>query len=108
MRAAFIVLLATLLIACDDPAAAPRTGQIVVVVSTSGGDFDPDGVTVLIDGESVGTVDLRGTVSKEVDAGGHSVGLGDVATTCSAPVPVSISVQGGREAWVHLELICIG
>jgi hypothetical protein len=73
-----------------------RLGDLEVITSTTGGDLDPDGYTVTVDGTQSQPIDTVGTVTfVDLDEGDHSVELtglqGNCTVTSMNPVTVSVS-----------------
>jgi TolB protein len=80
---------------------AVPVGNLVVTTATTGGDLDPDGYEILLDGVATGqslavngdTITITG-----VTEGTHEVSLGNVAAWCSVaePDPRSVTVVAGQ------------
>jgi len=102
--AAFLGLAALLLVpacrggaqGCDDPTGICGSGNLVVTVSTSGTDPDPDGYAVVLDGAASGTIGADASRTFRVTATSHTVALDDVAPNCA--------VQGNPSRTVSVPL----
>jgi hypothetical protein len=68
---------------CDDPTGICGSGNLVITVSTSGTDPDPDGYAVVLDGAASGTIGANASRTLRVTATSHTVALGDVASNCA-------------------------
>jgi Tol biopolymer transport system component len=93
------------------PDADPDTGTLSVVVATSGGDPDPDGYTLSVDGGAAGPLVVTGTLTlSDVPAGQHMVELGDVADNCAVTGdnPVGVAVAAGATASAAFDVACVG
>jgi hypothetical protein len=103
MRTSTILLLAgwVMLGACNADTAnlgePPADGMLVVSTSTAGGDPDPDGFQLTIDGVGSITLEPTDTAQVIVPAGRHALGLLGVAEQCSVdpgtPLDVDIAPQ---------------
>jgi WD40 repeat protein len=85
-------------------------GSIEVAVTTTGADQDPDGYTVVFNGNSVGTISVNGT--RTVVAllpGDYQVGLQGAAGNCTvgAPNPRTVTVASGATTPVSFAVTCI-
>lgn len=88
----------------------PTTGTIVVSVSTSGVDVDPDGYFLTVDGRFNRdiSVDDQQTLTN-LTAGPHSVGLRDVEVNCApAQNPQAVTVTPAGTAGVSFDVACSG
>jgi hypothetical protein len=74
----------TVACACSDPGTAPLAVNLVVTVTTTGVDTDPDNYLLLI-GTDFQTLQVQPTVriNLRLDAGTYDVRLDDLATNCS-------------------------
>ncbi len=68
---------------CDAPSEPRLSGRIEIIAIAQNVDQDPDGFTVYIDDDSVGTVRTNGAQEFTISAGTHHVRLGDVAHNCT-------------------------
>lgn len=78
----------------------PLEGDLTVTASTTGGDLDPDGYTVSVDGATSLTLDTNGSVTFiDLEAGDRSVELSGIAPNCAVtgnnPVTVTVPPSGG-------------
>jgi uncharacterized protein (DUF2141 family) len=85
------------------------TGLIDVTVTTTGGQLDPDGYTVDLDGAATQAVETNGsTLFTGVEEGPHTLALGGVATNClvTSNNPVSADVVAGQTTDVGFSVSC--
>ena len=115
MRVHFPVLLIAAVVsaACDDEIATPpdSLGSLVVSVETTGGDLDPDGYLVTVDGDEPVSLTLNGSVTLEgFSAGPRVVELQGVAANCAVvgENPVSVSTDEGVTVEAAFDVACIG
>lgn len=98
----------------DDTAAViftiscPRTtGDMNVVVATTGSDFDPNGYLVLINQQPVAVVPVNGSTTVQfITVGTYTVSLADVATNCTAPATQTVTVTAGGAVTVNFAVTC--
>jgi len=113
-----VALLTLLVVACGvdpveppDNVVKPRPPQVpsrlTVRVATTGNAFDPDGFTVLQDGDSVATVDVNGTAVLWVEPGTHRFELGSVAPNCTTTGILRIRVPANSTQVVRLSASCV-
>lgn len=100
---ATLLALAILTTGCGDTTAPPTSGAIRVDVSTTGdgGNVDPDGYTLSIDGGPAQTLGAFATVTiADLPIGDHLVQLAGVASNCSVfgTNPRPVVVAGMRDA----------
>jgi hypothetical protein len=92
-----------------DPVEATGLGSIDVAVATTGGEFDPDGYQLRIDGTPRGTLsaEARDTI-QDVATGAHTVELTGVANNCGVTNGASseVTVIAGATAVVRFEVTC--
>jgi len=80
-------------------------GSIVVTTTTSGF-FQDDSYTVLVDGESAGTIGANDQMTiSELDPATYDVALGDIADNCSVQA-TSVEVVSDASASAALEIAC--
>jgi hypothetical protein len=90
--------------------AIPTTGTITVKTSTTGANFDPDGYTIALDGnsssaKSVGVSDSASFSG--VSEGSHSVTLAGLASNCSTTNnPRTVSVTAGGTTQAAFAIVC--
>src|SRR6266581_1206173 len=99
-----------LLVAACDETNAPTVGTVRVSVTTTGGDVDLDGYTVMVDGASPQTVPVNETVViSSVPSGAHAVALSDVAANCTVAGqnPRPVTVTGGETVEVGFVVSCV-
>ncbi len=85
------------------------SGTIEVATSTTGSAGDPDGFTLLVDGNPWGPVMPGGTANVAgVTPGSHSIGLGGLAANCQVDGenPRTITVSGGETVQVPFSVTC--
>lgn len=86
-----------------------RTGDLEVDVSTDGERLDPDGYSVVVDGDRSRAVDRNGTVVfADLEAGSHEVALEGLASNCSvAGEPArTVEVPAGGTGSTAFEVEC--
>ena len=84
-------------------------GSAAVTAVTTGIDLDPNGYSVLVDGNSVLRVPVNGVVTiPDVTAGDHAVQLGDVEGNCSVAGsnPTTIHVTVNDTARLTFQVTC--
>ena len=99
-----------LLVAACDETNAPTVGTVRVSVTTTGGDVDLDGYSVMVDGASPQTVPVNETVViSSVPSGAHAVALSDVAANCTVAGqnPRPVTVTGGETVEVGFVVSCV-
>jgi len=104
-RVAAHVLLVTMLGACSDGVAAPKYGFLRVTTTTTGGDFDVDGYTLLVDGQSA-WIDVNDSWERSLSEGTHLLGLEDLAGNCVHPDPQEVTVVAGAIVEIGFESAC--
>lgn len=117
-------LLAVLVVGCgEDPMEPPRvttppeaTGsgeavggpsRLAVNVATDGVALDPDGYTLVLDGDSVAAVDVNALVELWIAPGTHRLELGSVAPNCSTTGTVSFTAEPNARREVPLRASCV-
>jgi hypothetical protein len=98
------------LLACGDNSGVPETGSLVVHITTTGDDLDPDGYVVRVDSLEPHPVGVNETlIVPEVARGDHTVEVGDLASNCNAdgenPKVVSLQTPGASE--IAFQIACI-
>jgi hypothetical protein len=90
--------------------AFPTTGAVNVTVATSGGDPDPDGYLLKLDGDAGRPVAASASLTLADLAGGtHQLELSDVAANCVVPDnPQTVEVVIGQAATVTFQVTCVG
>jgi WD40 repeat protein len=103
-------LLLSLIAACSDGPAAPKTGILEVVVRITGGDVDLDGIDVLMDA-SVRQFMFGNTKAdfRNLSAGTHTLTLESVADNCTVQggLPRSVTVSAGETVHVTVDIVCV-
>lgn len=90
----------------------PNEGQgslLTVSNVTTGGDFDPDGFTVTIDGTRTGLMELNELVGfYDVASGPHTVSLSGIAPNCSVDgePTATVTVASGGTARLEFNIAC--
>lgn len=103
--AVVVVLFITGLSACSDPV-VPEYGRVSISTITTGGAFDPDGFSVLVDGKRVNSVELNALVLMALRTGPHLVGLGGVAPNCFASEQQQVTIEAGVTTEIVFEAEC--
>ena len=89
----------------------PDFGYIHVTVTSSGGDLDADGYTVVVDAEQPRKLDGSSAVVETfyVATGNHGVTLGNVAANCTVTGTTSrtVSVAVGGVTDLAFEVVCL-
>ncbi|HEY5940205.1 MAG TPA: hypothetical protein VIT87_05250 [Gemmatimonadales bacterium] len=83
--------------------------QIVTTTSAAGGDIDPDGYSISIDGQTAQPVGANATLTVEgIVEGVHTVALSGIAGNCGVvgQNPQSVSVLWGSTASLSFEITC--
>src|SRR5467141_2284975 len=76
------LLFLALAAACRD-IPGPDSGDIQVIVSTTGTDLDPDGYAIALDGATARPIPVNGTLTLSgLSTGSHTVALSGVAPNC--------------------------
>lgn len=96
------------LMGCEDPL-GPGEGTLEVTLEVTGVDGPGQQVTVLVEGEAVGTLSGPGSVSASVGSGRTSVRLEGLATNCTpvGSVVRVVSVLAGETTKVVFEVECV-
>jgi dipeptidyl aminopeptidase/acylaminoacyl peptidase len=106
--AAGTVVSADFAITCNAPEPSP-TGAIVVTLSTSGVDLDPDGYVVAVDPAQSRVTGASDQIRLEaIPAGSRSVRLSGLAANCSVqgPNPLTVEVPADGEAAASFAVRC--
>ena len=85
------------------------TGNVQVVVTSTGSGLDPDGYTVQLDADDAQPIGVTATLTTtNVAPGSHSVRLDGVATNCtlSDPNPQTVAVVAGETAVAVFTVTC--
>ena len=96
-------LLAT---ACSEP---PADGAVLIAANTFGGDEDPDGYMLVLDGQSSHYLTGDGEITiRDLEPGPHEVRLDGVEPNCdvSPGTTVNFVVPEGRTAYVGFDVHC--
>jgi hypothetical protein len=82
-------------------------GGLLVRLSVSGEDQDPNGYTVVLDGQRQGS-GLFGTVALRAAAGSHTVEVSDATPSCPVPGDATrtVLVPGGGTVTVDFDITC--
>jgi hypothetical protein len=111
-RAAWLLVLISMGVACDDEGTINELeiGTLVVEVLTTGADsLDSNGYAIDIDnGVNVAGSQLNDTTSIELFAGAHSVLLSDVASQCdvAGDNPVTTTIADGVTTNLSFSVAC--
>ncbi len=105
-----------LTLACEDetgdpfgPVEDPATGSVEVATSTTGSGLDPDGYTILIDGEPGPSIGINATSTlTTLTEGEHEVELHGIASNCVATAvnPRTVTVVGGESVTAVFTVSC--
>ncbi|MGZ8391973.1 MAG: hypothetical protein ACXWWK_03940 [Gemmatimonadales bacterium] len=87
------------------------TGAIQIVTTTiaAGGDIDPDGYSLSIDGQAAQPIGANATLTVEgITEGSHTVALSGIAVNCGVvgQNPQAVSVLSGSTASLSFEITC--
>jgi hypothetical protein len=97
--------------ACDayDIPTRPDYGFVRVAVTTTGGDLDADGYSVLVDNSEFKLVKDTAIASFYVRSGQHTVSITALADNCAVTGPASqtVSVDIGQIASVTFDVVCL-
>ena len=97
--------------ACDlsDIPTKPDYGFVRVGITTSGGDLDSDGYSVLLDNAQFKLVKDTAVESFYVPAGEHTVSITALADNCAVKGPTShtVTVDQGQIVSVQFDIVCI-
>jgi dipeptidyl aminopeptidase/acylaminoacyl peptidase len=98
-----LALACLLVVACSDGTSPPTTGVIRISSATTGTLLDPDGYSVVLDGEVTG-----GLLIPDVEPGDHALSLSGVACNCTlaAQEPVAVAVTAGDTAEASFAITC--
>jgi hypothetical protein len=91
------------------PPPPPQTGAIGITTVTTGGNPDPDGYAISLDGNNAGAIGVNDqVVISDLDAGGYSIGLTNVASNCTVAGdnPRAVEVVGGLAAQAQFDVDC--
>ncbi len=105
---ATIITGTALLGACGDSTEPPGIGSVLVAVTTTGSDLDPDGYTASIDGQSRAVLVNASATLENIPAGVHQVELSGLAANCAlaSPAPVEVTVVAATTVTVSLAVSC--
>jgi hypothetical protein len=87
----------------------PTTGAVVVTTGTSGGDPDPDGYSLFLDGSELRPIGAAATLTVgDLSAGTHLLGLTGVAANCTVDGanPRSVEVSAGDTTAAAFTIAC--
>lgn len=107
-----LALLIAVVFACTEQT-APAYSTLVLLSSTSGTSFDPDGYIVTLTragGVTTFTLPVNGSFSVARAAGTDRLDLADVSPNCTvaAPIPPSVNVPGDQEVdTLRLSIACV-
>lgn len=88
-------------------ACARTTGDVNVVVTTTGADIDPDGYLLTMNSFIVAFVQANGTASiPQLNPGSYTFGLLDVAENCTFQSPPAVTVTTGAVSTVTFTVTC--
>jgi len=116
-RRFWLAALLPLALACGgSEATAPTTGSVRVTVATAGADLDPNGYTVVLDGDTVSgraqtqPIALNGTVTfSQLTLGSHALALSDATANClvAGANPRAVTVGAGLAAQITFQITCV-
>jgi len=84
-------------------------GELAVTTVSTGDDIDADGYTVSVDSGAAQDIDANGTLTVTgLDAGDHTVELGDFAANClvAGDNPRTVAVTAGGTATTQFDIEC--
>lgn len=110
-RLAFLGACTMASVSCgDDPVSQPTEGTIMVVTTTVGTDFDPNGYTVSVNsGQPVAIENLGTLFFNDLDAGTYDVSLAGIAANCSTVPgenPKEVTVVAADTVSAEFEITC--
>ena len=91
------------------PPPPPPVGNIAITTSTTGQNFDPDGYTVTLDGDTSSHIGINTNITlSSVSAGDHSLSLSGVASNCAVTSanPQTVTVPSGGTAQASFAITC--
>lgn len=109
-RSGHLALALVALSAGCDSTTASRTGDVRLLVRTTGGDFDLDGYGVLLDSRLIRSVFTNDNARLfQVSAGQHTLELVGLAANCtvSAPNPRTVLVEVAGTVDVGFDVTCV-
>ncbi|HEY8197686.1 MAG TPA: hypothetical protein VIG04_11940 [Gemmatimonadales bacterium] len=83
--------------------------QIVITTSAAGGEMDPDGYALSLDGQAAQPIGANATLTLEgIAPGPHTVALSGIAVNCgvAGQNPQSVSVLSGSTTSLSFEITC--
>lgn len=94
-------------LACSDSLTEPDRGTLVVIVTTTGEDLDPDGYVVTV-GPEERALEANGSVSISLPQDAYVVELGDVAANCQVDGNSArpMTVVAGTTQSTEFEVLC--
>jgi TolB protein len=106
------ITVVALVVGCTDgPTPPPVQGSLSVAVATTGGDLDPDGYVIALNGAEVATVEIDGTsILEELRLGEHSVELRGIFANCAVvgENPRTVAIAAAEPVSVEFEVGCVG
>jgi Tol biopolymer transport system component len=84
-------------------------GSLRVTVTSSGWDVDPDGYTLILDGNPAGTLAAEDVLTlPSAQAGAHTVTLTGVAPNCALRIPrqLSLTIHSEQESAIAFTVLC--
>jgi len=91
------------------PPPPPPVGNITITTSTTGQNFDPDGYTVTLDGDTSSHIGINTNITlSRIAAGDHSLSLSGVASNCAVTGanPETVTVPSGATAQASFAITC--
>lgn len=95
---------------CGDASTAPRTGGVLVKVTTTGIDVDPTGYLMLVDSASRHRLGANATITiPGIAPGLHTIRLGDVDANCTIDGDAErrTTVAAGEMVTVEFSVTCV-
>lgn len=108
------LVLLVLAAGCGDDGSEPEgdpTGSLSLTTETTAIDFDADGYTVTVDGDSAGTIGPNTTLLlSDLAVGSYSLSLSGMAAHCDVQGddPVAIEIVEGEQTEVTFAITCLG
>ena len=97
----------TVVSSCGGSDGGPTTGDLVVVVSTTGTAQDPDGYSVTVTGATpISATDNDTVAVPDLSSGAHDVQLTGIASTCAGGSVVHTNVPAGGADTVAFAVTC--
>lgn len=92
----------------NDDVSGPDIGTLEVLLLMEGADQDPDGGTLLLNGDAVGTLAVNVRWRDEVEAGIHVIEVTDISLNCTilGTNERNVTVRPGEVAQAEFTFLC--